>query len=66
MGCGEGFNKTCSTGGGHGKPLQHYCLENSMKSLKREKDMTLKDEPPSLVDVQYVTVEEQRNKLQKK
>ena len=26
------------------KPLQHSCLENSMNSMKRQKDMTLKDE----------------------
>ena len=32
-----------------------------MKSMKRHKDMTLKHEPPRLVDVQYATGEEQRN-----
>ena len=43
------------------KPLQHSCLENSMNSMKRHKDMTLKDELPRTVDVQYAAGEEQRN-----
>ena len=33
-----------STGEGNGKPLQYSCLENLMNSMKRQKDMTLKDE----------------------
>ena len=28
----------------NGKPLQHSCLENPMNSMKRQKDMTRKDE----------------------
>ena len=32
-----------------------------MNSLKRQKDMTVKDELPRLVGVQYTTGEEQRN-----
>ena len=32
-----------------------------MNSMKRQKDMTLKDELPRLVGAQYVTGEEQRN-----
>ena len=32
-----------------------------MNSMKRQKDMTLKDEPPRSVVVQYATREEQRN-----
>ena len=32
-----------------------------MKSMKRQKDMTLKDEIPKLVDAQYATGEEWRN-----
>ena len=39
-----------STGEGNGKPLQYSCLENPMNSVKRQKDMTLKDEPPGSVD----------------
>ena len=44
-----------STGKGNGKPLQYSCLENPMKSMKRQKDKTWKDELPSLVGVQYAT-----------
>ena len=36
-----------STGEGNNKPLQHSCLENPMNSMKRQKDVTLKDEFPS-------------------
>ena len=50
----ESSDKTWSTGEGHGKPLQYYCLENPMDSMKRQKDTTLKDELPSSVDAQYV------------
>ena len=32
-----------------------------MNSMKRQKDMTMKDEPPRSVVVQYATGEEQRN-----
>ena len=54
----ESSDKTWSTGEGNGKPLQYSCLENSMNSMKRQKDMTLKDEPSRF---QYTTGEEQRN-----
>ena len=37
------------TGEGNGKPLQYSCLENPMKSMKRQKDRTLKDELPRSV-----------------
>ena len=40
------------------KPLQYSCLENSMNSMKRQKDMTLEDELPRLVGAQYATREE--------
>ena len=36
-----------------------------MNSMKRQKDMTLKDETPWLVGVQYATGEEQRNSSRK-
>ena len=42
---------------GNGKLLQHSCLENPMNSMKGQKDMTLKDEPPKLVGIQYATME---------
>ena len=54
------LKKMWSTGEGNGKPLHHSCLENPMNSMKRQKDMTLKDKFPKLVDAQYAT-EEQRN-----
>ena len=46
--------KWCS-GEGNDKPLQYSCLENPMNSMKRQKDMTLKDELPRSVGVQYDT-----------
>ena len=57
----EHFNKTWSTGKGNGKLLQYSFLENSMNIMKRQKEMTLKDEAPSTVGVQNTTGEEQRN-----
>ena len=44
----ESSDKPWSTGEGKGKPLQHSCLENPMNSMKRQKDMTLKDELPQI------------------
>ena len=54
-----------STGEGNGKPLQYSCLENTMNSLKREKDRTLKDELPRSVGAQYDTGDEWRNNSRK-
>ena len=54
-------DKTWSTGEGNDKPLQYSCLENSMDSMKRQKDRTLKDELPRSVGVQYATGEQWRN-----
>ena len=54
-----------STGEGNGKPLQYSCLENPMNSMKRQKDMALKDELPRLVGAQYATGEEWRNNSRK-
>ena len=45
-------DKMRSTEEDNGKPLQYSCLENSMNSTKRQKDMTLKDELPRLVGAQ--------------
>ena len=50
-----------STGEGNGKPLQYSCLENPMNSMKRQNDMTLKDELPRSVSAQYATREGWRN-----
>ena len=60
----ESSKKMWSTGEGNGKPLQRSCLENSMNSMKKPKDTTLKDEhhpTPQVVGVQYAAGEEQRN-----
>ena len=39
----------------NGKPLQYFCLENPMNSMKRQKGRTLKDELPRSVGAQYAT-----------
>ena len=51
---------------GNGKPLQYSCLENFMNSMKRQNDMTLKDELPRSVGAHYATGEEWRNNSRKK
>ena len=61
----ESSGKMWSTGEGNGKPLQYSCLENPMNSMKRQKDMTLKDELPRSVGAQYATGEEWRNNSRK-
>ena len=53
-------DKLWPTGGGNGKPLLYSCLENSMNSMKRQKDMKLEDAPPRSESVQYAPGEEQR------
>ena len=58
---GESSDKTWPPGEGNGKPLQHYHFENPMNSMKRQKDMTLKDEFLRSVGAQYATGEEWRN-----
>ena len=59
------LTQTWSTGEGNGKPLQYSCLQNPMNSMKRQKDMILKDELPRPVGAQYATGEEWRNKSRK-
>ena len=61
----ESSDKRCSIGEGNGKALQYSCLENSMNSMKRQKDRTLKDELPRLVGAQYATGEQWRNNSRK-
>ena len=61
----ESSDKTWPTGEGNGKTLQHSCLENPMNSMKRQKDMTLKDEIPRTVDAQYATGDQWRNNPRK-
>ena len=48
-----------------GKSLQYCCLENPMNSIKRTKDMTLKDELPHWASAQEATGEEWRNNFRK-
>ena len=62
----ESSDKMWSTGEGNGKQLQYSCLENAMNGMKRQKDMTLKDELPSSVGAQYATGEQWRNNSGKK
>ena len=61
----ESSDKMWSTGLGNGKPLQYSCHENPMNSMKRQKDMTLKDELPKLEGAQYAIGEEWRNNSRK-
>ena len=61
----ENSDKMWSTGEGNGKPLQYSCLENSMNSMKRQKDRTLKDELPRSVGAQYATGNQWRNNSRK-
>ena len=44
-----------STGEGNGKPLQYFCLENPMSSMKRQYNRILKEELPRSVGAQYAT-----------
>ena len=54
-----------STGEGNGKPLQYSCLENPMKSMKRQNDRILKEELPRSVGAQYATGDQWRNNSRK-
>ena len=62
----ESSEKMWPTGEGNGKPLQYSCLENPMNHMKRQKDMTLKDELPMSVGAQHAIGEEWRNNSRKK
>ena len=53
------------TGEGNGKPLQYSCLENPMNSMKKQKDRTLKDEPPRSVGAEYAIGQERRSNSRK-
>ena len=61
----ESSDKMWSTGEGNGKPIQHFCLENPMNSMKRQKIMTLKDELPRLTGTPFATGENWRNNSRK-
>ena len=61
----DGSDKMWSTGEGNGKQLQYSCLENTMNSMKRQKDRTLKDELLRSVGAQYATGDQWRNNSRK-
>ena len=61
----ERSDRMWSTGEGNGKPLQYSCLENSMNSMKRQKDRTLKDELPRSVGAPYATGDQWSNNSRK-
>ena len=54
-----------STGEGNGKPLQYSCFKNPMSSIKRQKDMKLKDELPRSVGALYATGDQWTNNSRK-
>ena len=51
----ERSDRMWSTGEGNGKPLQHFCLENPMNSMKRQNDRILNEVLPRSVGAQYAT-----------
>ena len=61
----ESSDKMWSPGEGNGKPLQYSCLENTMNTMKRQKDRTLKDELLRSVGAQYGTGDQWRNNSRK-
>ena len=61
----DSSDKTWSAGEGNGKTVQYSCLENPMKSMKMQNDMTLKDELPRWIGAQYAAGEEYRNNFRK-
>ena len=61
----ESSDKMLSTGEGHGKPLQYSYFEKPMKSMKRQKDRTMKDELARKVGAQYATRDQWRNNSRK-
>ena len=58
-------DKTWATREGNGKPLQYSCLDNSMNSMKRQKDKIPKEELPGPVGAQYATGDQWRNNSRK-
>ena len=61
----ENSDKMWSTGEGSGKPLQYSCLENSMNSVKRQKDKTLKGELHRSVSAQNAIEDQWENNSRK-
>ena len=61
----ERSERMWSTGEGSGKPLQYFCLENPMNSMKRQNDRILKGELPRLVGTQHASGDQWRNNSRK-
>ena len=61
----ERSDRMWSTGEGTGKPLQYFCLENPMNSMKRQNDRILKEELPRSVGAKYATGDQWRNNSRK-
>ena len=61
----ERSDRIWSTGEGNGKTLQYSCLENLMKSMKRQSDRILKEELPRSLGAQYATGDQWRNHSRK-
>ena len=61
----ERSDRMWSTGEGNGKPLQYFCLENPMNSMKRQKGRILKEKLPRSVGAQYATGDQWRNDSRK-
>ena len=59
----ERSDRMWSTGEGNGKPLQYSCLENPINSMKRQKDMTLKDELPRSMEISGEIAQERMKRL---
>ena len=61
----ERSDRMWSTSEGNATPLEYSFFENTMNSMKRQKDRTLKDELPRLVGIQYATGDQWRNNSRK-
>ena len=61
----ERADRMWSTGEGNGKLLQYSCLENPMKSRKRQNDSIPKEELPRSVGAQCATGDQWRNNSRK-
>ena len=57
----ERSDRMRSAGERNGKPLQYSCLENTMKSRKRQNDRILEEKLPRSVGAQYPTGSQWRN-----
>ena len=61
----ERSDRMWSTEEGNGKQLQYSCLENTMNSMKRQNDRTLKEELPRAVGTQHATGDQWKNNSRK-